>query len=510
MARPIGKWKLLTDPQSKQPKTELYDLEADLAETTNVAAEHPDIVRQLIEKLDSATAARPMKHPALVLMLGTVSALLAAETPAPPNVIVILADDLGYADLGFTGCKDIPTPNLDFLASRGVVCTDGHVAASVCAPSRCGLLTGLAPARQGFDANDELLLPASRTIGHALREAGYATLGVGKWHMGPDPLAMGFDHFTGLAGGSRNYFPSAKTGKGQRLMRDGKDIETAGWTYLTDFMTEEGMRLIKQRPAGKPFFLYQSYTTPHAPLQPRADLLDKCAGIPQPGRRNYAAMVASLDEEVGQWLAFLEQEKLAQNTIVVFLSDNGGATTNHSDNGPWRGMKGSFWEGGQRVPFIVSWPGTLKPGTYAKPVSSLDFIPTFLAAAGHACEQPTDGVDLMPFLSGHNPGRPHDRLYWRFSNVQAIRDLDLMLIRTCEEDGTVHAVTLFDLATDPSQTTDLAATRTTDRDRLLALLDAWNKANPAPRAQDAKVFRDNIRRKHEMDVIDRDAERKLP
>ena len=433
-----------------------------------------------------------------------------ARADTSPNVLVILADDLGYGDLGFTGGKDIRTPNIDRLAARGIICTDAHVAASVCAPSRCGLLTGLAPSRQGFDANDGMLLPGSRTIGHALGEAGYTTLGVGKWHMGTDPLATGFDHFTGMAGGSRGYFPSAGTGKNQRLTRDGKDIEADGWTYLTDFMTEEGMRLIKQRPEGKPFFLYMSYTTPHTPLQPRADLLAKSAAIPDKGRRTYAAMVASLDEEVGEWLDFLDQEHLDRNTIVVFLSDNGGATINNSDNGPWRGMKGSYWEGGQRVPFIVSWPGTLQPGTYAKPVSSLDFIPTFLAAGGHGCKMPTDGVDLLPFLRGKSTGRPHDRLFWRFSNVQAIRDLDLMLIRTYEESGAVHAITLFDLATDPGQTKDLATTRTADRDRMLADLDAWNKSNAPPRLLVGKGFRDNLRRKHEMDVIGRDAERKLP
>ena len=447
---------------------------------------------------------------AAALLSGASHASGAAPQPAGPNIIVILADDLGYGDLGYTGCKDIPTPNIDRLASRGVVCTDGHVAASVCAPSRCGLLTGRAPARQGFDANQEMLLPESRTIGHALREAGYTTLGVGKWHMGTDPLATGFDHFTGLAGGGRDYFPNAKTGKDQRLTRDGKDIELEGWTYLTDFMTEEGMRLITNRPAGKPFFLYMSYTTPHTPLQPRADLFAKFSGIPQKGRRNYAAMVASLDEEVGQWLDFLEREKLAQNTLVVFLSDNGGATINNSDNGPWRGMKGSYWEGGQRVPFIVSWPGTLKPGAYGKPVSSLDFIPTFLAIGGHKYDQPADGVNLMPFLTGKNKGRPHDRLFWRFSNVQAVRDLDLILIRTFEEDGRVHAITLFDLAVDPGQTNNIAAPRAADRDRLLAALDEWNESNAAPRSLVGKGFRDNIRRKHEMDVIGRDAERKLP
>ncbi|MEN9362075.1 MAG: Arylsulfatase precursor [Verrucomicrobiota bacterium] len=443
------------------------------------------------------------------------SLLLAAEElkPAPPpapNVLVILADDLGYGDLGITGCKDIKTPNIDRLARRGIFCSDGHVAASVCAPSRCGLLTGLAPARQGFDDNGDMLLPESKTIAHAMRDAGYESLGVGKWHMGPEPMKMGFDHFTGLAGGGRSYFPSAKTGKGQRMTRDGQDVELEGWTYLTDFMTEEGMRMVKARPPGKAFFLYMSYTTPHTPLEPRPDLFKQYEGIAAKGRRNYAAMVASLDEEVGQWLDFLDKEGMAEDTLIVFLSDNGGATINSSDNGAWRGMKGSYWEGGQRIPFIVSWPGTLKPGIYDKAVSALDFIPTFLGAAGQSPKQPTDGVNLLPFLKGENPARPHRNLFWRFSNVQAVRDLDLMLIKTFEEDGKVHAVTLFDLASDPGQTRDLATARPEDRARLEKLLEEWNQTNPAPRALVGKNYRDNLRRKHEMDVIGRDAERKLP
>lgn len=445
------------------------------------------------------------------LLLASQAALRAADTPTnKPNVLVILADDLGYGDLGFTGCKDIRTPNIDRLARGGVFCADGHVAASVCAPSRCGLLTGLAPSRQGFDDNQAMLLPTSHTIGHAMQGAGYTTLGVGKWHMGPEPRSVGFDHFTGFAGGGRNYFPSPKTSADQRLLRDGEDIETAGWTYLTDRLTEEGMRLIKARESGRPFFIYMAYNTPHTPLQPRPDLLERFEGIQNRGRRNYAAMVASLDEEVGEWLDFLAKEKLDNNTIVVFLSDNGGATINSSDNGPWRGMKGSYWEGGQRVPFIVSWPGTIKPGRYDKPVTAFDFIPTFLAAAGATLAKPTDGINLLPYLTGEKGGRPHEHLFWHFSNVAAVREHDLMLIRTREEDGAVHGITLFDLAADPGQTKDLHRECPADTERLVARLDQWEKELPAPRALVGRVYRDNIRRKHEMDVTGRDAERKLP
>lgn len=439
-----------------------------------------------------------------------------ADTPAPkaaatsPNILILLADDLGYGDLGYTGCKDIRTPNIDRLAARSVICRDGHVAASVCSPSRCGLLTGLAPARQGYDGNTGLLLPDSRILARAMHDAGYVSLGVGKWHLGPEPRAMGFDHFTGLAGGGRNYFPMEKVGAEHRITRDGVNAENEGWTYLTDFLTEEGMRLVRQRPKDTPFFLYMSYTTPHTPLQPRPDLLRRYESIPHKGRRNYAAMVASLDEEVGQWLDFLDKEGLADNTLVFFLSDNGGATINWSDNGPWRGMKGSYWEGGQRVPFLVSWPGRLKPGVYDLPVSALDIFSTARAVAGRDPGGPTDGVNLIPYLRGEQPGRPHETLFWRLGVTSGVRDHDLMLIRTMEDDGRVHAVTLFDLASDPGQTRNLADSRPADRDRLLRQLDTWNATNAAPRGEQAPEFRRNARRKHEMDVVGRDAERRLP
>ncbi len=428
---------------------------------------------------------------------------------ATSNFLVILADDLGYGDLGYTGCKDIPTPHIDRLAAQSVICTDGHVSGSVCAPSRAGLITGRYQNRFAFEYNSSHMEPEVLTTADQLKAAGYTTMAVGKWHLGAAPDEIGFDHFTGLLGGSRSYRPSKETRGTQRLRRDGEDVELEGWTYLTDFLTEEGMRLVRQREPDAPFFLYMSYTTPHTPLHTREDLEQRFAHIEDKGRRRYAAMVASLDEEVGQWLDFLEKEKLRENTIVVFVSDNGGATSNHSDNGSWRGMKGSFWEGGQRVPFLISWPGQLAHGWFNDPVISLDLTPTFLAAAGAGTGE-TDGVDLMPFLKGEKSGRPHELLFWRMGPTRAVREGDLVLIRVQEDDGSIHNTLLFDLSTDPVQRENLTDARPADRDRLLGLLEKWESELAEPNGDMADVYRRNHRKKHKMDVVGRKAERKLP
>jgi len=273
------------------------------------------------------------------------------------------------------------------------------------------------------------------------------------------------------------------------------------------------MRMVRGRPEGKPFFLYMSYTTPHTPLQPREDLAARYAHIEHKGRRKYAAMVASLDEEVGQWLEFLDKEGLRDNTLVVFLSDNGGATINWSNNGLWRGMKGSYWEGGQRVPFLVSWPGKLEHRWYNMPVISLDFTPTFLAAAGKPVAKSgveTDGVDLLPYLTGKKRGRPHDVLFWRVGPVRAVRDMDMILIKTLEDDGSLNNLLLFDLVADPMQRENLADKHPDEVKRLEARLAKWEATLPEVNGSMGKIYRNNYRRKHHMDVIGRAAERRLP
>ena len=469
----------------------------------------------------------PLRHLGVVLpaFLAAACAGLgpspAAPPPARPNVLLILADDLGYADLGFTGVSDIPTPALDALAARGVVCSDGHVSASVCAPSRAGLLTGRYQQRTGFECNlgqGNGLLEGTATFPAALQEAGYATTLVGKWHLGAEahnhPRVLGFDHFTGLLAGSRSYFPlgGAKSpGRTRRIERDGEVVPEEELGYLTDFFTAEGERAIRGRDRSRPFFLHMSYTAPHGPMHAREDLERRFGEIESPRRRKYAAMVAALDEGVGRLLRALDDEGITEETLVVFLSDNGGATGNASDNGPWRGMKGSKWEGGQRVPFVVSWPGRLVPGRYDEAVSSLDLAATFRRAAGAPPAEVADGVDLVPFLAGERSGEgPHPTLFWRRAVASAAREGDWKLIRAETAPGVMGAPILVNLAEDPGERVDRAADEPDRVERLLGLLAGWEDAMVPPRWLTAEVWRENQRKKHRMDVVGRDAERRLP
>lgn len=438
-------------------------------------------------------------------------------TPDAPHLVLVLADDLGYSDLGFTGCRDIATPELDRLAAEGVVCTDAHVVASVCAPSRAGLITGRYPQRTGFECNigtGEGLLAGTTTFASRLREAGYETALVGKWHLGSEehnhPNRLGFEHFTGLLAGSRSYFPVDSPGRKRRIERNGTPVPEEELGYLTDFLTEEGVRRIEQRDPERPLLLFLSYTAPHGPMHGRADLLERYADLEDDRRRTYAAMVTALDEGVGHLRDALEREGMADDTIFVFLSDNGGATNNASDNGPWRGMKGSKWEGGHRVPFVLSWPARLEPGRHDGLVSSLDIAATFLTAAGAEPLPVADGVDLVPHLDGREAMPPHERLLWRRAVAAAVRQGDWKLIRIEEEDGSHRAPILVDLARDPGERTDRAAEEPERVAELLQLLEAWEAELVPPRWLTGEVWRRNQRRKHEPGVLGREAERRLP
>ncbi len=452
-----------------------------------------------------------------LLGLAACSSTPAASSARPrPHVVLILADDLGYADLGFTGCEDIPTPHLDQLARESVVCTDGHVSASVCAPSRAGLLTGRYQQRSGFECNlgsGNGLLANTATFPQHLAQAGYETALVGKWHLGSSdhnhPTALGFEHFSGLLSGSRSYFPQEKApGRQKRIERNGEIVPESSFEYLTDFMTDEGVRLIEERDSARPMFLFMSYTAPHGPMHARADLLERFASIENGRRRKYAAMVTALDEGVGRLRAALEANGMADNTLLVFLSDNGGATNNASDNGPWRGMKGSKWEGGQRVPFVVHWPQVVGSRDYHEPVSSLDLAATFLAAAGAEPLATQDGVDLVSYFGGSLAA--HERLFWRRAVTAAVRDGDWKLIRVQEADGSYRPPILVDLETDPGELNDRSRSEPERVAHLTALLEAWERTLLPPRWLTGEVWRKNQRNKHAMDIVGREAERKLP
>ena len=421
-----------------------------------------------------------------------------------PNLVVILCDDMGYADVGFNGCKDIPTPNIDSIAANGVKCTSGYVAYSVCSPSRAGLLTGRYEQRFGYERNPQyrpndpnMGLPLSEhTLATVLKPVGYTSGAIGKWHLGAyptlRPLNRGFDFFYGHLGGGHKYFPEELTIKRSEdaknepesyhtwILRD--DTPAPPTKYLTDAFSDEAVGFIK-RNQDKPFFLYLAYNAPHAPLEAPAALLERFKDIPNKKRRTYAAMVNELDTGVGHVLDTLRTLGLEKNTLVFLLSDNGGPEThNASDNGPLRGQKSDVWEGGFRVPYAVQWKGTLPAGaTYDNPVSSLDIFATITALA-HAPidpKHPLDGVNLIPYLTGKKSGVPHDAIYLRKYDQQrfAVRRGDYKLVIP----GPDKKPELFNLVKDIGETRNIAADHPETTGELDTLRKRWNAQLVPPR-----------------------------
>lgn len=402
--------------------------------------------------------------------------LLSDRRSDSPNVVLIVTDDQGYADVGFNGGTEIPTPNIDRIANEGVTFTRGYVSHSICAPSRAGLMTGRYQSRFGFDRNpnndpaDPLAgLPLSETtIAEVLKSVGYATMAVGKWHLGthPDlrPRERGFDEFFGFLTGGHRYFPKELTLDDladaemhldwyrTRLRHNGRAVDIDA--YLTDELSDKAVDFIRRR-SGRPFFLYLSYNAPHSPLQATEKYLRRFAHVADEKRRAYAAMVSAVDDGVGRVLDTLDDEGIADDTLVVFLSDNGG-TGFASRNTPLRGRKRTLFEGGLRVPFAMRWPAVIKAGQeYSQPVISLDIMATVAARTDAAIStgHPLDGVDLVPFLTGRKSGPPHEALYWRrFDTGEAA-----MLRGDTKAIWTPDERLLFDLGQDPGETRNLAA-----------------------------------------------------
>jgi arylsulfatase A-like enzyme len=349
----------------------------------------------------------------------------------PPNVLVILADDAGWGDFGFMGAVDLETPNLDQLAASGTVFTQAYVSASVCSPSRAGLLTGRYQQRFGHECNLEpdqaLAFDSSQvSIAEVLQEHNYHTSIFGKWHLGEmshqHPLRNGFDHFYGFLAGGRSYFPSEKLdkeGNSRAILEDHTHRTFEG--YLTDELGNKAADYIKRRAKTKqPFFTYLSFNAPHTPMEAtEADL----ARFPNHDRPVYAAMVYAMDRAIGQVMQSLRETGAYDNTLVFFLSDNGGAFNNNSSVGPLKGWKGNQFEGGIRVPFVVSWPGHLPAGeTHTGMISSLDIFATALDAAGGQEMLSLDGVSLLPLLKGDDRSLDaHHTLFWRKDEMATVR-----------------------------------------------------------------------------------------
>lgn len=444
------------------------------------------------------TPPRPRPLLGLALSLVAMSGLAPAAEPRKPNILVILADDMGHADVGFTGCHDIPTPSLDALASSGVRCSNGYVSGPYCSPTRAGLLTGRYQQRFGHEFNPGgeaggagFGLPvAETTIADRLRSAGYATGLVGKWHLGGEPKfhpqKRGFDEFFGFLGGAHPYRPGA----GAEIYRGTEAVREE--EYLTDAFGREAASFIG-RHKDRPFFLYLAFNAVHTPMQATDARLARFASISDPKRRTYAAMLTAMDEAVGKTLGALRSAGLEDDTLIVFFSDNGGptmpgTTINASRNDPFRGSKRTTLEGGIHVPFVVSWKGKLPAGsTYEKPVIQLDILPTAMAAAGVPVkpEWKLDGVDLLPYLGGKDPGTPHESLFWRLGTQNAVRKGDWKLVRydaTLDTPGAVSSpqaqkvtpARLYNLARDPGEADDLSAGNPEKAAELLRDYQAWD------------------------------------
>ncbi|AGA77729.1 sulfatase-like hydrolase/transferase [Echinicola vietnamensis] len=410
-----------------------------------------------------------------------------------PNFVLIVADDLGYGDLSFTGSTQVKTPHIDELAASGVFFPEGYVSSAVCSPSRAGLLTGRNQVSFGYDnnlANSQpgfdpafLGLPVNvKTVGDHLKKLGYVTGLVGKWHLGYEdqfsPLNRGFDEFWGYLGGGHDYFEASEAKRGYKAKIKCNYKTPQEITYITDDKGDECINFI-QRHKDEPFFLYASFNAPHTPMQATAEDLAIYQHIEDRKRRTYAAMVHRLDINVGRIVEAVEEADLLENTIFVFISDNGGPVmTNGSINAPYNGKKGTLLEGGIRVPFFISWPGHLEPGkVFEHPVSSLDLTPTFVALAGGESkeEDQFDGLNLMPYLQGEKEGAPHDEMKWKFTVSAAIREGKWKLVRLPD-----RLPMLFNLQTDFSEQYDVALENLAITKNLLKKLGDWDVRLPHP------------------------------
>ncbi|WP_168566640.1 sulfatase-like hydrolase/transferase [Crateriforma spongiae] len=429
----------------------------------------------------------------IILVASCVLCLAAVATADDrPNIMIILADDLGYGDISLHGCTDIPTPNIDSIAHQGARFTNGYSSHPYCSPMRAGLMTGRYQHRFGYtknvayDPHNAVLgLPTTQTtIAQRLHDAGYATGMVGKWHLGAHanfhPRNRGFDDFFGFLGGGHDYFVVDTTRplrENYQAPLDKNGIGTGLDQYLTTELTDHALKFIDDH-ADHPFFMYVAYNAPHTPLQAPDEKLEQFASITAKKRRTYAAMVSSMDDQIGRLLRRLDQHDLSENTLVFFLSDNGGPeNANASDNGPLRGQKGDVHEGGIRVPFLMRYPAAIQPGTVIDtPVISLDVSTTALAVADADQDATLDGVNLIDRLTGKVPFDSQRELFWLSATnpktgKMAVRRGAIKLSRF---DGKAH---LYNLDDDLGETNDLFEQDTTTAQSLNHAFGLWSSQN---------------------------------
>ena len=441
------------------------------------------------------------------LILAFFTSLSFSHANAKPNVILINVDDLGWADVGYQGSTFYETPHIDKLSTQGAVFSNAYAAAANCAPSRASLLTGVYTPRHGVytvnnsdrgNSADRKLIPTKNTqsikvgelsLGQAMQRAGYITANIGKWHVSENPTRYGFDvNIAGSAEGGPYQGGYKSPYKYPNLVNDEPG------EYLTDRLTDEAIKFITTHKA-KPFFLYLPYFAIHTPLQPKPEVLAKFKekkGTPAQSNATYAAMVSTLDDNIGKLMSSLNSLQLTKNTIVIFTSDNGGVYKT-SKQTPLRAGKGSYYEGGIRQPLIIRWPNKVKPSKINTPVSQIDLYATLLDITNTKLNgKELDGVSLNPLLQGLTiPQRP---LYWHFpvyiqgGNDQsqdpkfrtrpgsAIREGDWKLIQYFED----NSIELYNLKYDISEENNLVSSYSSKVEDLTAKLEAWRKKLNAP------------------------------
>ncbi len=441
------------------------------------------------------TAPRFVRRTLLLSAFTIASALLVLTAVQPraatqPNLIIFYADDLGWGELGCQGNKEIPTPHIDSIAKNGIRFTQGYVAANYCSPSRAGLMTGRYPTRFGHEFNsvaDTIGLDLQETtIADRLKRLGYASICVGKWHLGRElayrPTQRGFDEFYGTIGNTSYFNP--KNFVDSRVSDDARTITDDSF-YTTDAYAARSVDWLEKYKS-KPWFIYLPFNAPHMPLQAPKKYLDRFPNITDEKRKLFAAMLSGMDDAVGRVLAKVREMGQEENTLVFFISDNGGPPQDTtSQNGPLRGTKKTAYEGGPRVPFLAQWKGKFPAGkTYDFPVMNLDVLPTIVTAAGGTIETAAklDGVDLVPFLTGKSSARPHLTLYWRRGPQWAVRQGDLKLVVSVGGSGEPE---LYNLAADFGESRNLARAQPAKVKELQALWNKWSAEQAEPGAPDA-------------------------
>lgn len=453
----------------------------------------------------------------LCLLLAAVFGHNAGSLGAPqPNIVIILSDDAGYNSYGFTAAMNhrpttAETPNLDALAQQSVILRQGYVTGPLCGTSRAGLLTGQYQQRYGVEENLGVFVPSNptwgltsdqKTIAERLKPLGYTTGLIGKWHSGyleglNRPNDKGFDEFYGIVGGHRTYFTETNFSLDRGIWKNNQYYETQYRTegdptkyepgkgrYVTDAWGEEAVNFINNHAHdANPFFLYLSYTAPHTPndqyCAKQADW-DRFADVSDPNARALAAMQYGMDRSIGEVIDSLEANHIDDNTIIVFMNDNGAPALN-GDNSPWRGRKGSVWEAGIRVPFFIKAPG-LTPGIYDGPVTGFDILPTLVKAGGGDISQiPTDGYDVMPALAGTDTDTSHEMMFWRSFDAWAVRMGDWKLTTRHTASGGPNVPYLHNLATDPGELTAVNPAHRDVEAELFAALAHWEAAMAKPR-----------------------------